>query len=149
MRLPFADRAFPAVAAFWISTGADDFRAVMREAARVLAPGGKLLFYGAHPWFNGPCAQVGSDGARTVHPTYRVADWRLQLTSDNTCGAFMITGPLFRRIEPAQLSPRRPVPAGTIRACMRRHPDIGVAEHLQESSQTPMITRWPYPAQDG
>lgn len=66
---------FPAVAAFWISTDVDDFRAVMREAARVLAPGGMLLFYGVHPCFNGPCVEVGGDGARIVHPTYRMAGW--------------------------------------------------------------------------
>jgi SAM-dependent methyltransferase len=74
-RLPFADRAFPAVAAFWISTDVHDFRAVMREAARVLRPGGMLLLYGAHPCFNGPCVEVGSDGTRIVHPTYRMAGW--------------------------------------------------------------------------
>ena len=52
--LPFASGTFPAVAALWISTDVDDFGAVLAEAARVLTPGGPLVFYGAHPCFNGP-----------------------------------------------------------------------------------------------
>lgn len=73
--LPFAAGTFPTVAAFWVSTDMDDFRAVMRETARVLRPGGVLAFYGVHPCFNGPSVQVGGDGTRIVHPTYRTADW--------------------------------------------------------------------------
>jgi ubiquinone/menaquinone biosynthesis C-methylase UbiE len=52
--LPFADCTFPTVATMWISTDVDDFAAVLAEAARVLTPGGLLVFYGAHPCFNGP-----------------------------------------------------------------------------------------------
>ncbi|HET9894052.1 MAG TPA: hypothetical protein VFQ44_03895 [Streptosporangiaceae bacterium] len=42
----------------WISTDVDDFPAVPAEAARVMAPGGTLLFYGVHPCFNGPACSV-------------------------------------------------------------------------------------------
>jgi SAM-dependent methyltransferase len=73
--LPFGDGIFPAVAALWISTDVDDFTAVLAEAARVLSPGGRLVFYGAHPCFNGPHTQVLDDGGVLAHPTYRLAGW--------------------------------------------------------------------------
>jgi ubiquinone/menaquinone biosynthesis C-methylase UbiE len=73
--IPFADGAFPAVVIMWISTDVDDFGAVLREAARVLQPGGRLLFCGVHPCFNGPFVEPHPDGRTTVHPTYRRAGW--------------------------------------------------------------------------
>lgn len=73
--LPFADAAFPAVAAMWISTDVDDFAPVLGEAARVLTPGGVFVFFGAHPCFNGPHVQWLDDGGVRAHPTYRQAGW--------------------------------------------------------------------------
>ena len=73
--LPFADGTFPTVATMWISTDVDDFTAVLAEAARVLTPGGLLVFYGAHPCFNGPHTQWMDDGGILAHPTYRRAGW--------------------------------------------------------------------------
>ena len=73
--LPFADGTFRAVATLWISTDVDDFAAVLAEASRVLAPGGRLIFYGAHPCFNGPHTQLLDDGGILAHPTYRQAGW--------------------------------------------------------------------------
>ncbi len=73
--LPFADCTFPTVAAMWISTDVDDFSAVLAEAARVLTPGGLLVFCGAHPCFNGPHTQWMDDGGILAHPTYRQAGW--------------------------------------------------------------------------
>ena len=73
--LPFADGTFPAVATLWISTDVDDFTLVLAEASRVLVPGGRLVFYGAHPCFNGPHTQLLDDGGILAHPTYRQAVW--------------------------------------------------------------------------
>jgi SAM-dependent methyltransferase len=74
-RLPFADGTFATVATLWISTDVDDFTSVLAEATRVLAPGGVLVFYGAHPCFNGPHTQWLDDGGVRAHPTYRLAGW--------------------------------------------------------------------------
>lgn len=74
--LPFASGTFPTVAALWISTDVDDFPAVLAEAARVLTPGGLLVFYGVHPCFNGPHAEWLDDGGMRAHPTYRQAGWQ-------------------------------------------------------------------------
>jgi SAM-dependent methyltransferase len=76
--LPFADSTFSAVAALWISTDVDDFAAVLAEAARVLTPGGPLVFYGAHPCFNGPHVQWMDDGGVLAHASYRQQGWHLQ-----------------------------------------------------------------------
>jgi SAM-dependent methyltransferase len=76
--LPFADRTFPTVATMWISTDVDDFAAVLAEAARVLTPGGVLIFYGAHPCFNGPHSQWMDDGGVLAHPTYRRSGWHAE-----------------------------------------------------------------------
>jgi len=73
--LPFADGTFPTVATIYISTDVDDFAAVLAEAARVLAPGGLLAFYGAHPCFNGPHIEWLDDGGVRAHPTYRRTGW--------------------------------------------------------------------------
>jgi len=74
-RLPFADGTFATVATLWISTDVDDFTSALAEAARVLAPGGVLVFYGAQPCFNGPHIQWLDDGGIRAHPTYRLAGW--------------------------------------------------------------------------
>ncbi|MFI6317697.1 class I SAM-dependent methyltransferase [Nonomuraea sp. NPDC050556] len=73
--LPFDDAVFPTVTALWVSSDVDDFTAVVKEAARVLAPGGLLAYYGVHPCFNGPHTQARDDGARIVHSTYRAVGW--------------------------------------------------------------------------
>lgn len=73
--LPFADAVFPTVVSLWASTDVDDWARVMREAARVLEPGGLFVFYGVHPCFNGPHVQNREDGARIIHPNYREAGW--------------------------------------------------------------------------
>ncbi len=72
-RLPFADASFPAVVSSWISTDVERFDLMVAEIARVLQPGGRFLFYGAHPCFNGPHVEVLKDQSRVVRGTYRQA----------------------------------------------------------------------------
>lgn len=73
--IPFADHAFRTVLMVWISTDVDDLAAVVREAVRVLRPGGRAVFLGAHPCFMGPHIEYREDGGRLIHPTYRLAAW--------------------------------------------------------------------------
>ncbi|MEV4578334.1 class I SAM-dependent methyltransferase [Nonomuraea jabiensis] len=73
--LPFATGTFGTVTAIWVSTDIPDFAGLLREAARVLRPGGRLLFYGVHPCFNGPHIESREDGAVIIHPTYRIKGW--------------------------------------------------------------------------
>jgi SAM-dependent methyltransferase len=77
--LPFADASFDTAISMWISTDVDDFAAVLREAARVLRPGGVFVAYGVHPCFNGPHVVYEEDGRRTVYQTYRQSGWHTDL----------------------------------------------------------------------
>jgi ubiquinone/menaquinone biosynthesis C-methylase UbiE len=52
-RLPFADFSILVATMTFIHTDVDDFPAVVAEAARVLRPGGRLVYLGLHPAFVG------------------------------------------------------------------------------------------------
>ena len=74
--LPLRTGSFGLVAALWVTTDVDDLGAVLREAHRVLRPDdGRLVVFGVHPCFNGPCVEGAEDGSRRIHPTYRQAGW--------------------------------------------------------------------------
>jgi ubiquinone/menaquinone biosynthesis C-methylase UbiE len=73
--LPFADSSFDAVVAAFVETDVDDFASVVREAARVLCPGGRFACVGTHPCFTGPFARLEEDGTRRIFPGYREAGW--------------------------------------------------------------------------
>jgi len=69
--LPFSDASFDAVVSLWTHTDADDFAAMMMEAARVLRPGCPLVYVGAHPCFVGPHSRfIYGEGIPTLHPGY-------------------------------------------------------------------------------
>jgi SAM-dependent methyltransferase len=70
-RAPFADACVDAVLAIHIHTDVDDWEQVVREAARVLRPGGRLVCVGSHPCFIGSFAELHPDGTRVLHPGYR------------------------------------------------------------------------------
>jgi SAM-dependent methyltransferase len=52
-RLPLRDACVPAVAMTFTHTDVDDFPAAIGEAARVLRPGGRLVYLGLHPAYVG------------------------------------------------------------------------------------------------
>jgi SAM-dependent methyltransferase len=52
--LPFADGSFDAVVSLWTHTDIDDWAAAVREARRILRPGGPFVYVGVHPCFVGP-----------------------------------------------------------------------------------------------
>jgi SAM-dependent methyltransferase len=70
--LPFADEEFDAAVSMFTHTDVDDFPTVVSEIARVLRPGGRLVYLGTHPCFVGPHSQfVGATGVPKLHPGYR------------------------------------------------------------------------------
>jgi SAM-dependent methyltransferase len=55
-RLPISDASVPAAVCVLASTDVPDYAAVLREAARVLRPGGRFVHVGVHPCFIGAFA---------------------------------------------------------------------------------------------
>jgi SAM-dependent methyltransferase len=71
-RLPFADASFDAAVSMFTHTDVADFDVVARELARVLRPGGRLVYLGVHPCFVGPHSRfAGAEGIPELHPGYR------------------------------------------------------------------------------
>jgi SAM-dependent methyltransferase len=69
--LPFDDASFDAVVSLWTHTDIDGFEDVLVEAARVLRPGGPLVYAGGHPCFVGPHSHFfGAEGVPQLHPGY-------------------------------------------------------------------------------
>jgi SAM-dependent methyltransferase len=68
---PFADACVDAVLAIHIHTDVEDWEQVVGEAARVLRPGGRLVYVGSHPCFIGSFARHRPDGTRVLNPGYR------------------------------------------------------------------------------
>jgi SAM-dependent methyltransferase len=73
--LPFADASFASVVTVMIHTDVSDYRAVLDEAWRVLAPGGSFVHVGVHPCFCGGFADRTDPGAIVVHPGYLDGHW--------------------------------------------------------------------------
>lgn len=62
-RLPFRDGCFAAVTMTFIHSDVDDFAGVIAQAARVLKPGGRLVYLGFHPSFVGTFVWRGDEVA--------------------------------------------------------------------------------------
>jgi len=72
--LPFDDASFEAAISIWTHTDVEDFAAILAEAARVLRPGGHLVYIGAHACFVGPHSRfIAAEGVPTLHLGYRQA----------------------------------------------------------------------------
>ncbi len=69
--LPFDDGSFDLVFSAFTHTDVTDFGAVVHEAARVLAAGGRMVYIGPHPCFVGPHSRfVAALGIPELHPGY-------------------------------------------------------------------------------
>jgi ubiquinone/menaquinone biosynthesis C-methylase UbiE len=76
--LPFEDASFDAAVSMFTHTDVDDFQAVTRETARLLRPGGALVYLGIHPCFVGPHAFVHDRNVPELHPGYRNTSYRTE-----------------------------------------------------------------------
>jgi SAM-dependent methyltransferase len=74
-RLPFPDESLTAVISVMVHTDMPGYLAVVREAARVLRPGGALVHVGVHPCFCGGFADRGNPQAVVIRPGYRDGHW--------------------------------------------------------------------------
>lgn len=70
--LPFDDASFDAAVSIWTHTDVEDFGALLREVARVLLPGARFAYIGAHPCFVGPHSRfIQALGIPELHDGYR------------------------------------------------------------------------------
>ena len=74
-RLPIADASVDAVASVLVHTDMPGYPAVLREAARVLRPGGVFVHVGVHPCFCGGFADRADPDAVVIRPGYRDGHW--------------------------------------------------------------------------
>ncbi|QPP06397.1 class I SAM-dependent methyltransferase [Streptomyces bathyalis] len=74
-RLPVSDGSVTAAVAVMVHTDMPHYPAVLREAARVLRPGGVFVHIGVHPCFCGAFADRTDPDAIVVRPGYLDGAW--------------------------------------------------------------------------
>jgi SAM-dependent methyltransferase len=73
--LPLPDGSVAVAASLLTHTDLDGFDRLVAECARILQPGGALVYVGVHPCFVSPFVEPVPDG-RTLHPGYRSVGWQ-------------------------------------------------------------------------
>jgi ubiquinone/menaquinone biosynthesis C-methylase UbiE len=73
-RLPLRSASVPALACVLAHTDVPDYAAVIRDGARVLAPGGRYAHVGLHPCFVGAFADWSDRERVVISPAYAVRE---------------------------------------------------------------------------
>jgi SAM-dependent methyltransferase len=81
-RLPIRDASVPAVLSAMAHTDMPAYGEVLREAVRVLAPGGVLVHIGVHPCFCGGFANRRDESAVVIKPGYLDGHWTMDSWTD-------------------------------------------------------------------
>lgn len=76
-RLPLASASIQTVVCTYLHTDTDDIASAFAEMARVLTPGGRLVYLGVHPCFRGHFVEH-LPGQRVIHHGYWEAGWRTE-----------------------------------------------------------------------
>lgn len=81
-RLPVRDASVPAAIAVMVHTDMPGYPSVLREVARVMAPGAVFVHVGVHPCFCGGFADRTDPDAVVIRPGYLDSHWTRQSWTD-------------------------------------------------------------------
>ncbi|HEX6872004.1 MAG TPA: class I SAM-dependent methyltransferase [Micromonosporaceae bacterium] len=81
-RLPIRSATVPAAIAVMVHTDMPAYPAILRQVARVLAPGGLFVHIGVHPCFCGGFADRSDPAAVVIQPGYLEQSWTKRSWTD-------------------------------------------------------------------